>query len=130
MPASKKLTDCQNQTQVEGLFHQIIETYWLASRDTQFRLSALLDLLHAELAGTFCTSVRTLSHRFKKATGTSIHRYQLSLKLNLAHEQLPLYPNRGLRDIALSFGFYDEFQFSRLFKRQFGYSPSAHKSNN
>ena len=80
-----------------------------------------------ELADQYRISVRSLSGRFKKAMGISIHQYQLSLKLNLAHEQLRLYPNRGLRDIALSLGFYDEFHFSRLFKRQFGYPPSYRK---
>lgn len=49
------------------------------------------------------------------------------LKLNMAHEQIPANPKRGIRDIALSFGFYDEFHFSRLYKRQFGYAPSVHR---
>lgn len=78
----------------------------------------------AELAQQYNLSIRSLSSRFKAMTGTSIHQYQMTLKLNLAHEQLRLYPGRGLRDIALSLGFYDEFHFSRLFKRQFGYPPS------
>ncbi|SCP99300.1 helix-turn-helix domain-containing protein [Anaerobium acetethylicum] len=80
-----------------------------------------------ELAGIYHISVRALSSRFKKTTGFSIHQYQLTLKLDLAHEQLPLYPQRGLRDIAVSLGFYDEFHFSRLFKRKFGCSPSKIK---
>lgn len=80
-----------------------------------------------ELARDYNCSIRTLSGRFKKATGMSLHQYQLHLKLSMAHEQIPLNPGRGLRDIALSFGFYDEFQFSKLYKRQFGYSPSRRR---
>lgn len=77
-----------------------------------------------ELSEIYGISSRTLSSRFKQATGESIHKYQIKLKLNMAHEQLPLNPSRGLRDIALSLGFYDEFQFSKLYKKQFGCSPS------
>ncbi len=80
-----------------------------------------------ELACDYGISLRTLSSRFKKITGQSIHQYQLRLKLDMAYDVLPLNPGRGLRDIALSFGFYDEFQFSRLFKRQFGISPSERR---
>lgn len=83
-----------------------------------------------ELAEFSNISVRTLSGRFRKATGTSVHQYQLALKLKLSQEELALYPNRGLKDIALSLGFYDEFQFSRLFKRQFGYPPSQKIAHN
>lgn len=81
-----------------------------------------------ELARDAGISVRNLSTRFKTSTGFSIHQYQIRLKLNMAYDLLPQNPGRGLRDIALSFGFYDEFQFSKLFKRQFGYSPSALKT--
>ena len=81
-----------------------------------------------ELSADYGISLRTLSSRFKKSTGQSIHQYQLKLKLDMAYDVLPLNPGRGLRDIALSFGFYDEFQFSRLFKRQFGISPSTRRN--
>lgn len=81
-----------------------------------------------ELADDYHVSLRTISGRFKKSTGQSIHQYQLQLKLNMAYDTLPLTPGRGLRDIAHSFGFYDEFQFSKLFKRQFGISPSERRN--
>lgn len=158
----QKLTDCKSLLRVPELMQAIIETYWSAGDHAGFKLSALLDLLLAELslpqteespgadpltrdilrqfyanphrffspdalAKEYGYSVRTLSGTFKRATGYSIHQYQLRLKLNMAHEQLPTSPGRSLRDVALSFGFYDEFQFSKLFKRQFGYPPSVRR---
>lgn len=82
-----------------------------------------------ELANSYHVSERTLSSRFKKATGQTVHQYQLTLKCNMAYDMLPLNPGRGLRDIAVSLGFYDEFQFSKLFKRQFGISPSERRNS-
>lgn len=81
----------------------------------------------AELAEDYRVSLRTISGRFKNATGQSIHSYQLMLKLTMAYDMLPTNPGRGLRDIAHSLGFYDEFQFSKLFKRHFGISPSQRR---
>lgn len=80
-----------------------------------------------ELADNYNVSVRTISGRFKERTGMSIHQYQLQLKLDMAYDLLPLSPGRSLHDIALSYGFYDEFQFSKLFKRKFGISPSERR---
>lgn len=81
-----------------------------------------------ELAVDYGISLRSMSGRFKKVTGMSIHQYQLKLKLDMAYNALPQSPGRGLRDIAHSYGFYDEFQFSKLFKRQFGVAPSTRRS--
>jgi len=80
-----------------------------------------------ELADNYHVSVRTISGRFKERTGMSVHQYQIQLKLDMAYDILPLSPERSLHDIALSFGFYDEFQFSKLFKRKFGISPSERR---
>ena len=80
-----------------------------------------------ELAADYRISVRSFSGRFKKVTGQSVHQYQVQLKLAMAYDMLPMNPGRGLRDIARSFGFYDEFQFSRLFKKRYGISPSQRR---
>lgn len=82
----------------------------------------------AELARDYGFSIRTISSRFRKYTGKSVHQYQMQLKLDMARSLIRQDQGRGLRDIAQSFGFYDEFQFSRLFKRQFGCSPSAFRA--
>ena len=80
-----------------------------------------------ELAEEYALSPRSLSSRFKKETGSSIHQYQIHLKLEMAYDLIPFSPGRSFRDIALSLGFYDEFQFSKLFKRQYGITPSARR---
>ncbi len=81
----------------------------------------------AELAESYYVSVRTISGRFKRATGESIHQYQINLKLDMAYDELPFSPNRPIRDVAKSYGFYDEYQFSKLFKRRFGIAPSQRR---
>lgn len=80
-----------------------------------------------ELADSYHVSERTLSRRFKAETGQSVHQYQLKYKLQTAYDVLPHSLNRPLRDIAKSYGFYDEFQFSKLFKREFGIAPSKRR---
>lgn len=80
-----------------------------------------------ELADSYHVSVRTLSRRFKAQTGMSVHQYQIDCKLDMAYDEIPFVPNRTMRDIAKGYGFYDEFQFSKLFKRRFSIPPSARR---
>lgn len=77
-----------------------------------------------ELAYEYGMSLRTLSSHFKVQTGTTVHQYQLNLKLDRAYDALIQNPTRSIKDLAVSYGFYDEFHFSKLFKRKFGISPS------
>ncbi len=103
---------------------------------TDVLISEIIHRFHCEpetflspekLAEDYGVSVRTISGRFKERTGLSLHQYQLQLKLDMAYDLLPISPGRSLHDIALSLGFYDEFQFSKLFKRRFGISPSERR---
>lgn len=36
-------------------------------------------------------------------------------------------PETTLREVALNYGFYDEFHLSKAFKKQFGVSPSKYR---
>jgi len=114
-----ELASCGMQQSTEDALVTELRQLFLTNSDRFFHTE--------ELSRRFGLSSHTIGARFKEATGTTLYQYQLTLKLNMIHELLPQNPNRGLRDIALSFGFYDEFQFSRLFKRQFGCSPSIRR---
>ena len=81
----------------------------------------------AELAERFHVCSRALTDRFARATGKTIHRYQIDLKLEMACAQIRNDPRRPFKDIAGNLGFYDEFHFSRLFKAKYGFPPSEWK---
>lgn len=121
---------------LENLLLQLSELEGNGGGKTDVLISEIIHRFHCEpevflspeeLARNYGVSVRTISGRFKERTGMSIHQYQLQLKLDMAYDLLPISPGRSLRDIALSYGFYDEFQFSKLFKRKFGISPSERR---
>jgi AraC-like DNA-binding protein len=69
-------------------------------------------------------STRSLRYFFKKEMGMSLYQYQLKTKLEMAFQQLQIDNQQTMLGIALNFGFYDEFHFSRQFKKHFGIPPS------
>lgn len=84
-----------------------------------FTLSELADMLHV------CS--RGLTDRFRRATGKSVHQYELGLKLDMACMYIRNDPGRLFKDVAANLGFYDEFHFSRAFKQKYGVSPMEFK---
>ena len=121
---------------LEALLLTLADLAISADRKTDILVSEMIHRFHVEperflspeeLADNYKVSVRTISGRFKEKTGMSIHQYQIQIKLDMAYDLLPISPGRSLHDIATSYGFYDEFQFSKLFKRQFGISPSQRR---
>lgn len=62
--------------------------------------------------------------RFRSITGLSPSNYMLNLKLESAKASLET-TNLSVKEIASTLHFYDEFHFSKLFKRNHGLSPSA-----
>lgn len=121
---------------LENLLLQLSDLNHISDNKTDILVSEIIHRFHCELerflspvelAEDYQISVRTISGRFKKCTGQSIHQYQLQMKLDMAYDLLPISPGRSLHDIALSYGFYDEFQFSKLFKKKFGISPSERR---
>lgn len=99
---------------------------------------SLLAALHAD-ASRFYTleeaaqltgmQVRTLSARFRKAMGKSVHQYQLDMKLEMAYNALTT-GNYTVRQVAENYGFCDPYYFSRVFKKRFGMAPSDLKNGN
>lgn len=82
-----------------------------------------------ELSKGFYVSPKTMTSRFRAATGWSIHQYQLDLKLKMIAMQLKTEPEKRLGELAARFGFYDEFHLSRLFYRKYGVSPRVYVKN-
>ncbi len=64
--------------------------------------------------------------RFREMTGKSPHRYMLDLKLASAKVSLET-TSMSVKEIANALGFYDEFHFSRTFKRHSGVSPLIYR---
>lgn len=81
-----------------------------------------------EIAARLGVSVRYAETVFKEQAKTTIHRYQLSCKLQKARFFLEYYPSMTIMEIALSLGFYDEYHFSRCFKKELGLSPTAYRN--
>lgn len=82
--------------------------------DKQIRIEDLI-----ELSGLSRTSFFT---RFRSTTGLSPSNYMLKLKLESAKVSLET-TNLTVKEIAANLNFYDEFHFSKLYKKNFGMSP-------
>jgi AraC-like DNA-binding protein len=77
-----------------------------------------------ELSEKLHVSSRSITQRFKICTGTTVHQYQIDLKLQMAYLVITHEKHKSFKEIAINFGFYDEFHFSKLFKKKYGFSPS------
>ena len=75
------------------------------------------------LASHFFVSKYYLSHEFKKAVGTGVHRYITLKRLSVAYDLLAdgMSPNQA----AVQCGFGDYTAFYRAFRAEYGISPAA-----
>ena len=86
-------------------------------------------LTAAEIAKVCYVSERTLRNKFQAVHGKTLYQYQIDIKLGGVKLFLLQYPKMPLREIAASFGFYDEFHLSKSFKAKYGVSPSVYRRN-
>ena len=84
---------------------------------------------NSELAKMANVSVKTAETKFKKTYNTTIHQYMLNYKIEQAISYFKIFPEMSLKNIAYNLGFYDEYHFSKQFKKITGYSPSSYKDN-
>jgi len=80
-----------------------------------------------ELAGKVNMSRATLTRKFRQATGKSIQQFRLDSKLKHAVSIFRNNPGIKIREVAAMLNFYDEYHFSKTFKRKFGISPLQYK---
>lgn len=115
-----------------GVFPLQVERY--RSGLTQDRLSRVLDYIEAylgedlsliELSGVACLSSYHFGKMFKRSTGQSVHQYVIARRLERAKSLLSSRTS-ALADIALTVGFQDQSQFTAVFKRHVGITPSTY----
>lgn len=63
----------------------------------------------------------------KSQYGKSIYTYQLDMKMEAVRLFILNHPNIKLHEVALNFGFYDEFHLSKIFKKKFNVSPNQYR---
>ncbi|WP_375687142.1 helix-turn-helix domain-containing protein [Pseudooceanicola sp. LIPI14-2-Ac024] len=91
----------------------------------------VLDALHrrvpvGELAEVLGLSESWFAHAFKRRTGESPYRWQLSLRLDACKEMLAN-PDHALADIAAACGFADQAHLTRAFRGHTGVTPAAYR---
>lgn len=83
-----------------------------------------------ELTEALDTTAKTLNKYFHEIFDMSAYQYQMDLKLEAVYNFLGAHPDEKLKNVALNFGFYDEFYLSKMFKKKYGAAPSVVKSSN
>jgi AraC-like DNA-binding protein len=78
------------------------------------------------LASTLGCSKSFLSHRIPLEFGCSLKKYLLKERMRKAKTLLA--DGAAVREAASELGFYDEFHFSKEFKRHYGAPPSSFKA--
>ncbi len=81
-----------------------------------------------ELARLACLEPSYFSRKFKRVMGQPASAFILAKRLNHARRLLES-GDRSFQEIAAQTGFCDAFQFSRMFKRQVGVSPSEYRKS-
>lgn len=84
---------------------------------------------NAKIAEICNASVKTIENHFKAAFDTTIHQYMLEFKINEAVNYFKNFPEITAKEVAYNLGFYDEYHFSKRFKKIKGISPSMYIKN-
>lgn len=80
-----------------------------------------------ELSERVNVSLKTAENKFKAEFGATIHQYILNFKINEAVNFFNAYPEMSIKEISANLGFYDEYHFSKQFKKIKGVSPNEYK---
>lgn len=84
-------------------------------------------LSNSELANITNVSVKTAENKFKAMFGMTIHQYILKFKIDEAISYFKIFPEMSMKEISYNLGFYDEYHFSKQFKKITGLAPTEYK---
>lgn len=82
-----------------------------------------------ELASLVGVSTKSAEIKFKSYFKTTIHKYTIDYKIKEAISFFKHFPNMTIKEISINLGFFDEYHFSKQFKKITGYSPKKYKNN-
>lgn len=86
-------------------------------------------LSNTYIADEVNVSLKTAETKFKSQFGITIHRYILEFKTEQAISFFKNFPEMPIKEIAYNLGFYDEYHFSKQFKKITGISPKEYKKS-
>lgn len=149
------LTDASEHREIKRIFTQLVESKLAGNQrkaDLYFELllCALLEhrdegegipqkirriivnhpekfFSNGELAERLNISVKTAETKFKAHFGQTIHQYMLEFKIREAISYFENFPEISIKETALNLGFYDEYHFSKQFKKITGISPREYR---
>lgn len=84
------------------------------------------ELSLAQVAHQFGISQRTLSRRFKAATGNTANHYWQTVRLDSAKELLSS-TNMSIQDVAVAVGYVDQGYLTKIFKKELGQTPTDYR---
>ena len=129
----------QNQRKADLYFELLLCELWdnnlyAAGTDTAVTIKNIIHnhpekfFHNAELADMVNVSVKTAETKFKAMFGKTIHQYMLEFKMKEAISYIEVFPELSIKEIAYNLGFYDEYHFSKQFKKWIGISPVIYKA--
>ena len=81
-----------------------------------------------EVAKNAGRSRSSISHSFKKILGKPFSKVVIEAKLNKAEDYFRNAPHLSIEEVAFKLGYKDPLYFSRLYKKNKGYSPSQYRN--
>jgi AraC-like DNA-binding protein len=115
----------ENQYQPEVVFDSVTQKIYTVTAYIHSNYTSELTL--QGLSKQFFISPYYLSHQFKKVTGFTLINYIQMTRVRNA-QQLLLYTQMKITDIASNCGFTSFSQFNRVFNRISGCSPSQYRT--
>lgn len=110
-------------TMTASLFEKTVQSEDRVSRiKTYIKASYMLQIRVEEIAAHFSLDRRYLSRLFKQRTGKTLQEYLITVRMREACRQLAL--GRGVAETAGLCGYADACNFSKMFKREMGMSPT------